>query len=90
MNIQEILAMLPHRYPFLMLDRVVELVPGERVHAVKNVTANEPQFQGHNLLTGDVPGGTDNEHWRRLHALTTAARQPWSVRFRRDGTEYRA
>lgn len=47
MDITEIMAMLPHRYPFLMIDRVVELVPGQRVVAVKNVSINEPQFQGH-------------------------------------------
>jgi len=47
MDISAIMAMLPHRYPFLMLDRVVELEPGQRVVAIKNVTINEPQFQGH-------------------------------------------
>jgi 3-hydroxyacyl-[acyl-carrier-protein] dehydratase len=47
MNIQEILAILPHRYPMLMLDRVLECEPGQRVVAIKNVSANEPQFQGH-------------------------------------------
>ena len=44
MDILEIMAMLPHRYPFLMIDRVVELVPGLRVVAIKNVTINEPHF----------------------------------------------
>lgn len=38
---------LPHRYPFLLIDRVIEMVPGERVTALKNVTANEPFFTGH-------------------------------------------
>ncbi len=47
MNIHEILRLLPHRYPFLMIDRVLELEPGVRVVALKNVTANEPCFQGH-------------------------------------------
>ncbi len=46
-DIQQVLACLPHRYPFLMVDRVLELVPGERVHALKNVTCNEPFFPGH-------------------------------------------
>jgi beta-hydroxyacyl-ACP dehydratase FabZ len=46
-NIMEIMNYLPHRYPFLLVDRVVELVPGERVIALKNVTFNEPFFQGH-------------------------------------------
>ncbi len=43
----EITAVLPHRYPFLLVDRVVELVPGKRVKAYKNVTANEDFFNGH-------------------------------------------
>jgi 3-hydroxyacyl-[acyl-carrier-protein] dehydratase len=47
MDIIEILDYLPHRYPFLLVDRVLELVPGERVLALKNVTMNEPFFPGH-------------------------------------------
>ena len=42
-----ILHLLPHRYPFLLVDRVVELEPHKRVRAIKNVTFNEPFFQGH-------------------------------------------
>jgi 3-hydroxyacyl-[acyl-carrier-protein] dehydratase len=42
-----IMRIIPHRYPFLLIDRVVELEPGRRVVAIKNVTANEPQFTGH-------------------------------------------
>lgn len=45
--VQEIMAMLPHRYPFLMVDRVLEYVPGESAIARKNVTYNEPHFMGH-------------------------------------------
>jgi 3-hydroxyacyl-[acyl-carrier-protein] dehydratase len=47
MDIQAVLAQLPHRYPFLLVDRVVECVPGERIEAIKNVTVNEPYFAGH-------------------------------------------
>ena len=46
-NTAEIERLLPHRYPFLLVDRVVELEPNKRVLAYKNVTANEPFFQGH-------------------------------------------
>ena len=46
-NIQEILDFLPHRYPFLLIDRVVEFEPTKRLVAIKNVTINEPFFQGH-------------------------------------------
>ena len=47
MDIVEIMSILPHRYPFLLIDRVVELEPKKRVVAIKNVTINEPHFQGH-------------------------------------------
>jgi len=47
MDIQEILAHLPQRFPFLMIDRVREIEPGKRIVALKNVSANEPHFQGH-------------------------------------------
>ena len=47
MNISEILEILPHRYPFLLLDRVEEFVAGDRLVALKNVTINEPFFVGH-------------------------------------------
>jgi 3-hydroxyacyl-[acyl-carrier-protein] dehydratase len=43
----DIMEILPHRYPFLLIDRVVEIDPGQRVVAIRNVTANEPQFTGH-------------------------------------------
>lgn len=47
MEIREILETLPHRYPFLLVDKVNELVPGERIVAQKNVTVNEEFFTGH-------------------------------------------
>lgn len=46
-DIQEILDLLPHRYPFLLIDRVVEFESARRLVAIKNVTINEPFFQGH-------------------------------------------
>ncbi len=46
-DIQKILSVLPHRYPFLLVDRLTELVPGEKAAGIKNVTINEPFFQGH-------------------------------------------
>jgi 3-hydroxyacyl-[acyl-carrier-protein] dehydratase len=47
MDIVEIMSLLPHRYPFLLIDRVVEMERKQRIVAIKNVTFNEPQFQGH-------------------------------------------
>ena len=43
----EILGLLPHRFPFALIDRVIDYIPGEKAVALKNVTINEPQFQGH-------------------------------------------
>ena len=45
--IDEIMDLLPHRYPFLLVDRIVEYDPGKRIVGIKNVTINEPFFQGH-------------------------------------------
>lgn len=47
LEIQEIMALLPHRYPFLLIDRVIDFTPGESLTAIKNVTINEPIFTGH-------------------------------------------
>jgi 3-hydroxyacyl-[acyl-carrier-protein] dehydratase len=47
MDVTEIMAILPHRYPFLLIDRIVEREPRKRLVAIKNVTATEPHFQGH-------------------------------------------
>ena len=47
MTIQELLKSLPQRYPVLMIDKVKECEPGKRIVAIKNVSANEPHFQGH-------------------------------------------
>ncbi len=47
MDVQSIMQVLPHRYPFLLVDRIIEIEPGERIVGIKNVTINEPFFQGH-------------------------------------------
>ncbi len=46
-DIQGIMELLAHRYPFLLIDRVIEVVPGDKITVLKNVTTNEPFFQGH-------------------------------------------
>ena len=56
LNYEEITEILPHRYPFLLVDRIIELDPGERVVGIKNVTANEPFFQGHFPGNPIMPG----------------------------------
>jgi 3-hydroxyacyl-[acyl-carrier-protein] dehydratase len=56
LDINGILKVMPHRYPFLLIDRVLELEPGVRIAALKNVTINEPHFQGHFPEQPVMPG----------------------------------
>jgi beta-hydroxyacyl-ACP dehydratase FabZ len=55
-DIQAIMEFLPHRYPFILVDRILDLVPGEKITALKNVTINEPFFQGHFPSFPIMPG----------------------------------
>lgn len=55
-DIHEIQRLLPHRYPFLLVDRVIEFTPGEHLVAIKNITYNEPQFTGHFPKRVIMPG----------------------------------
>lgn len=56
LTVEDIQKLLPHRYPFLLVDRIVEYVPGERAVGIKNVTFNEPHFQGHFIERSLMPG----------------------------------
>ncbi len=56
MDIHRVMTLLPHRYPFLMIDRVEACVPGERLRAFKNVSINEPFFTGHFPVKPVMPG----------------------------------
>jgi len=56
MDIQEIMKLLPHRFPFLLVDRVTEVKPGEELTAIKNISINEPFFQGHFPIKPIFPG----------------------------------
>jgi 3-hydroxyacyl-[acyl-carrier-protein] dehydratase len=56
LDINQIMACIPHRYPFLMIDKLTEIVPHESAVAIKNVSVNEPQFQGHFPERPIMPG----------------------------------
>lgn len=56
MNINEVMQFLPHRYPFLLIDRVLEIELGKRITAIKNVSINEPFFPGHFPDSPVMPG----------------------------------
>jgi 3-hydroxyacyl-[acyl-carrier-protein] dehydratase len=70
-DIHRILKLLPHRYPFLLVDRVIELDPGKTIKALKNVTMNEPFFQGHFPDFPVMPGVLIIEALAQTAALLT-------------------
>jgi 3-hydroxyacyl-[acyl-carrier-protein] dehydratase len=69
MDIHEILKKLPHRYPILLVDRVLELEKGKRIKAIKNVTINEPFFEGHFPHRPVMPGVLMLEAMAQVAAL---------------------
>ena len=66
---QTIKEILPHRYPFLLVDRIVDLSPGKEIHAFKNVTANEEYFNGHFPHQAVMPGVLQLEAMAQAAAL---------------------
>ena len=56
LDIERIMEMIPHRYPFLMIDRMIDVVPGVAAVGIKNVSVNEPHFQGHFPRQAVMPG----------------------------------
>ncbi|WP_417905325.1 3-hydroxyacyl-ACP dehydratase FabZ [Candidatus Tisiphia endosymbiont of Micropterix aruncella] len=71
-NIREIMEMLPHRYPFLLIDKVLEFKLNESIVGIKNVTFNEPQFTGHFPTKPVMPGVLIIEAMAQLSAILVA------------------
>lgn len=76
LTIQQILKLLPHRYPMLLVDRVLELEEGKRIVGLKNVTANEPFFQGHFPGAPVMPGVLIIEAMAQCGAILFLSRIP--------------
>ena len=72
LSTQEILGLLPHRYPFALVDKVIEHIPGKRAIAIKNITINEPQFQGHFPERPLMPGVLIVESMAQVGGLIVA------------------
>lgn len=79
---QQILASLPHRYPFLLIDRVLEAEAGKRIVAIKNITFNEPQFTGHFPGYPVMPGVLILEAMAQASSLLASFTDPASTRNR--------
>jgi 3-hydroxyacyl-[acyl-carrier-protein] dehydratase len=71
-NVEKIKTILPHRYPFLLIDRVLEVEEGKQLKALKNVTVNEPFFQGHFPNKSVMPGVLIIEAFAQAAALLGA------------------
>lgn len=74
-DIQQIMKMIPHRYPFLLIDRVVDIKPGESATGIKNVTFNEPHFPGHFPGHPVMPGVLIVEAMAQTSAVLVARTQ---------------
>lgn len=77
-DIQEILKCLPHRYPFLLVDRVIEFIPDQSLLAIKNVTINEPFFVGHFPIKPVMPGVLIVEALAQTAALLASYSGAWN------------
>ncbi|WPL18026.1 3-hydroxyacyl-[acyl-carrier-protein] dehydratase FabZ [Thiorhodovibrio winogradskyi] len=79
MDIHKVMSFLPHRYPFLLVDRVVEFEPDQRLLALKNVTFNEPFFTGHFPVRPVMPGVLIVEAMAQATGLLAMASRPDEV-----------
>lgn len=72
MDINQIMSIIPHRYPFLLIDRIKEIILGESIIGIKNITFNEPQFTGHFPSRPIMPGVLIIEAMAQLSAVLVA------------------
>lgn len=79
---RQILSLLPHRFPFLLVDRVLEMEPGRRIVAIKNVTINEPFFQGHFPQFPLMPGVLILEAMAQAWGILVLSEEPERARER--------
>ncbi len=86
MNIQDIMEYLPHRYPFLLIDRVLKCDPETEIKAVKNVSINEPFFTGHFPHYSVMPGVLILEAMAQASAIL--ALKKFEIKYSKDNTFY--
>src|SRR5207249_9402202 len=79
LDIERILTILPHRWPFVLVDRVTDIVPGERIRGHKCVTFNEPWFQGHFPSRPIMPGVLILESLAQIGGLLAYASEPFDA-----------
>lgn len=79
MDIHKVLSLLPHRYPFLLIDKVLEFVPNDHLLGLKNVTFNEPYFAGHFPVRPVMPGVLIIEAMAQATGLLAMASRPEEV-----------
>jgi len=79
MDIHKVLSLLPHRYPFLLVDKVLEFEPNQRLLALKNVTFNEPHFAGHFPIRPVMPGVLIVEALAQATGILAMASRPEEV-----------
>ncbi len=79
LDIERILSILPHRWPFVMIDRVTDIVPGERIRGHKCVSMNEPWFQGHFPARPIMPGVLILESLAQIGGILAYASDPFDA-----------
>jgi len=79
LDIERILQILPHRWPFVMVDRVTEVIPNERIRGHKCITMNEPWFQGHFPSRPNMPGVLILEALAQIGGILAYASEPFDA-----------